>query len=89
VATYTITSASIDASRATQDILDEPSSVSILDEALPITIDNINVNDDIIADIVVTVDSSGASNNLDSAAKILEDVFDNSGFNATVESNFF
>ena len=89
VATYTITSDSVDSAQSIQDILDEPSSVSILDEALPITIDDINVNDEVTADIVVTVDSSGASNNLNTAAKTLEGIFEDSGFNTKVESNFY
>ena len=88
VATYTITSDSVDSAQSIQDILDEPSSFAILDETLPITIDDINVNDEVTADIVVTVDSSGASNNLNSAADTLEDIFEDSGFDAKVESNF-
>ena len=87
VATYTITSDSVDSAQSIQDILDEPSSVAILDETLPITIDDINVNDEVTADIVVTVDSSGASNSLNAAAEILEDVFEDDGFNTKVESN--
>ena len=87
LATYTITSNSVESAQSIQDILDEPSSASILDEALPITIHDINVNEGITADIVVTVDSSSASNNLNSAADTLEDIFEDSGFDAKVESN--
>lgn len=88
VATYTITSDSIDSIRSIQDTLDDPASAAILDEALPISIGGINPDDDIIADIVVTVDASGASNNLNTAAALLADTFEENGYDTNVESNF-
>lgn len=54
---------------------------------LPITIGSVDVSDEITADIVVTVDSSGASNNLNTAADMLNDIFEDNGFVTNVESN--
>ena len=91
VVTYTITSDSAESAGEANEILSQPASQVILDDAISeefdVSISSVNVEDDITADVVVTIDSSGAENNLEDAAQALEDVFQDQGYSAIAESN--
>ena len=91
VATYTITSDSAESAEEANEILSQPASQVILDDAISdefdVSVSSVNVGDDITADIIVTVDSSRAENNLQDAAQTLEDTFQGQGYTASAESN--
>ena len=91
IATYTITSDSAESAEEANEILSQPTSQFVLDDAISnkfdASISSVNVEDDIIADIIVTVDSSRAENNLQDAAQTLEDTFQGQGYTASAESN--
>ena len=91
VATYTITSDSAESAEEANEILSQPAAQVILDEAISdefdVSVSSVNIGDDITADIIVTVDSSRAENNLQDAAQTLEDTFQSQGYTASAESN--
>jgi hypothetical protein len=89
VASYTITSDSAEAAKDIQDALLENETTETIDNAVSgVDVSGVNVNADVTAEVVVTVDTSSADNNLDNAAQSLEDSFENQGYNAETESNF-
>ena len=88
VVSYIITSSTAETAQVIQDSLVEPELLTNLEGSLPIGIESFNLNDLINAEVVVTVDTSGAENNLSRSAEILEETFQNQGYDAKVESNF-
>ena len=91
VAFYTITSDSAEAADAIQETLNAEDSRASLDDALGDSADilSIDVNDEITAEIIVTVDTGDASNNLNNAAAALEESFQQQGYGAEAESNYY
>ena len=92
VAHYTITSDSVESSEGIQEVLSESDSLTALDTAISesfpdVGVSSLVVDDEIVADVVVTVDTGNASNNLNNAASTLEESFVEQGFNANAESN--
>jgi hypothetical protein len=82
---YTITSDSAEDAQEAQNKLDEEDSSTIIDDAiedsgLPVDVSEVNVNDDVTASVVVTVDTTGASNNLNNAADDVEKTFQDDGY---------
>ena len=92
VAYYTITSDSAETAQDLQDSLSDSTSVDTLSDAvsdsLPVNVNSVNVDEEITAEVVVTVDTSDASNNLNNAAETLEEEFEEQGYSADAESNF-
>jgi hypothetical protein len=92
VAHYMITSESAESAQDIQDSINEPSSVVELSmaiaEALPVNVLHVDVDEDIGSEIVVTVDTSGAENNLSNSARELEQEFESQGFTAQAENVF-
>ena len=43
---------------------------------------SVNVDEEITAEVIVTVDTTGAENNLENAAETLEQSFEDQGFDA-------
>lgn len=84
--TYTITSDDVQSVRIIQNNLNEPGLVSNLEDALQISISDFVIDNEISADIVVTVDSSGATNNIHQAGELLNDIFEDNGFETSVKS---
>ena len=89
VASYVITSNTAELAQDIQDALIEPESLTTIEESLPITVDSYDLDTSINAEVVVTVDTSGAENNLNRAAETLEESFTNQGYDAEAESNFY
>ena len=88
---YTITSESAESASDIRDVLDEEVSATRLDDAIAdsfpeVEVTSVNVNDEIIAEVVATVDTTGAESNLANAASILEASFGEQGYNAVAES---
>ena len=89
---YTISSSSVEAAETAQSVLDTPSAAEQLSvglENLEVVVTSLNVDEEIVADIVVTVDTSNASNNLSQAAETLGSTLEAGGFIASVESTIF
>ena len=91
VATYIITSDTVESAEGVNEILSQPTTQAIIDDAISdefeVNISFVDVGDDITAEIIVTVDSSGAENNLQNAAQTLEGIFQGRGYTARAESN--
>ena len=89
VATYVINSDSVETAEEIQSVLENSETQSTLDEAVgdEVTIDSMTVDEDITAEIVVTVDTTNAENNLNEAAEALEESFQEQGFTAEANSN--
>jgi hypothetical protein len=88
IAYYTITSDSVQSAMALQDVISDPSTTTILNENLAAGITSVDVEQDIMAEIVVTIDSTGARNNRNNAAETLEENFHTQGYVAIVENVF-
>ena len=89
VASYTITSDSAESAKDIQDVLSESETTETIDNAVSgVDVSGVNVHADVTAEVVVTVDTSSADNNLENAAQALEDSFEKQGYNAEAESNF-
>ena len=86
VAFYTITSDTAESATDAQDVIADLTNV--VDTSLPVDIVSVNVDPDISAEVVVTVDTSDAESNLNNAASTLEQTFADQGFDAQAESNF-
>ena len=82
-----ISSDNAEFARGINDILSKPDSQAILDNELDVNISFLNVVDDITANVVVTIDSSGAEDNLQRAADLLQNTFQDQGYTASAESN--
>lgn len=91
VARYIITSDSVGSAQDIQDSIRDSSSTDALITAiigsLPVNVTSVEVNEDIRSEIIVTVDTTGAKNNLENAARELEEAFEQQGFIAQVDSN--
>ena len=88
VVSYVITSDTAELAQDIQDVLVEPESLTTIEESLPITVNSFDFDTPINAEVVVTVDTSDAENNLNRAAEALEESFTNQGYDADAESNF-
>ena len=93
VAYYTITSDSAETASDVQDTLNQAETTSTLDEAIEdefptVEVSSVNVDEDVTAEVIVTVDTSSAENNLNNAAENLEESFEDQGYTADAESNF-
>lgn len=90
-ATYTITSGNAEVAEEANTILSDVNSRTILEneinEVFGISISSVEVGNDILAEVVVTIDSSEAENNLVNAAQTLEDLFEDQGYSTVAESN--
>ena len=91
---YTITSDSAESASDIRDILDDAESTTQLDDAISETfpevdVSSIDVNDAIVAEVLVTVDTTGAENNLNIAAASLEASFEEQGYDTEAESKRF
>ena len=92
VAYYTITSDSAETASDLQTTLSQPEVTTALDTAIEdefpeVDVSGVNVDEEITADVVVTVDTTGAENNLNQAANELEEIFQDQGYEAEAESN--
>lgn len=92
VAQYTVESESAETAQDIQDVIREQSSLDDLSNAIAENVPALSVlavvvDDDIGSEIVVTVDTTGAENNLENAARELEDTFVQQGFAAQADSN--
>jgi hypothetical protein len=86
---YTVVSDNAELAQDIQDVLDDPESSTLIDDAIEsIDVASVNVDEEIIAEVIVTVDTSGAENNLENAAETLEQSFQNQGFDAEAENVF-
>ena len=76
VATYTITSDSAESAEEANEILSQPTSQVTLDEVISdefdASISFVDVEDGVTANVIVTIDLSGAESNLQNAAQALE-----------------
>ena len=85
---YTVTSDSAELAQSLQDVLEEPTSADAISEAVPeADVNAVNVDDEIMAEMIVTVDTTGTDNNLEDAAAALEENFEDQGYNTETESN--
>ena len=87
---YTVTSQSMAEAQAFQDLLAEESTATVLDTIIssefPVSVTSMSVNDDIVADVQLTVDTTSAEVSLNAAADELQLTFENAGFTTTVQS---
>ena len=71
-------------------MLSQSNTADLLEDAisatLPVEIRNVLVDGGIVADVVVTVDTSNAENNLNTAAENVGDTFEARGYSSNVES---
>ena len=94
VAYYTITADNAEAAQDLQETLAEPESTATLDEGISesfpeVDVSGVTVDPEVTAEVVVTVDTSGAENNLNQATETIEDIFEDQGYSADAESNRF
>jgi hypothetical protein len=92
LARYTITSDSADSAQDIQDLIREPSSIDALTTAIvanvPVNVASVEVDEDIEIEIIVTVDTTSAENNLENSARELEEAFEQQGFTAQADNVF-
>lgn len=89
---YTITSDTAEEAQSIQDIMDTSETLDDLDIGISatypqVTVSSVTPDEDVVADIVVTVDTTGAENNLEDAADKIEDSMQDMGYDASAESN--
>ena len=89
-ASYVITSDSAEEASEALETMSGSNVTAIIgdaiDESFPVSIEHIVVDDDINAEVIITVDISDASERLNDAAEKVEDAFESYGYNATAES---
>lgn len=89
---YSVKTDDFEGAESTQEILSNPVSVAFITDDIaddyPVSVDAIEVNEDVIAEVIITMDTSGAENNLEDAAISADDALKNLGYNTLVESNF-
>ena len=92
-ATYVITSATAEDASESIETMGASNVSAILQDSVeddfPVNIEDVVVEEDITAEIIVTVDTGDASENLDDAALDVTDVLNSYGYVATAESNIF
>ena len=92
-ATYVITSATAEDASESIEIMGKSNVSAIIQDSVeddfPVNIEDVVVKEDITAEIIVTVDTGDASENLDDAALDVTDVLNSYGYVATAESNIF
>ena len=95
IAYYTIDSNSVEAAYDIQDILNEPESTTRIETMIGETFPGVDVTSSVVvnpettAQVVITVDTSGAENNLVESSSALEATFENQGYTAEAESKNF
>ena len=93
IISYTIKSNTTEDAKDIQMALNSESSTAALNDAIsksfPVVISGTNVNDEITADIAVTVDATDASKNLDTAAENITKTMQEDGIVATAKSTKF
>ena len=90
--TYTITSTTAEGAQEFQDAMAVEDVVESLNAGLSdlgVSVDTIEVDSEVTADIVVTADTTNASNNLNQASSSIVDTLSSEGYTATAESKFF
>ena len=89
VATYTITSDSAENAEDLQNDISQSAEAltGAIEDSANVNVISIDVDDEVNAEVVVTVDTSGAENNLNDAAESLETSFEEQGYIAEAESN--
>ena len=91
VATYIITSESVESAENMQATLADDTTTDALNEfigdSLPIEVSDVNVEDEVVADVSITIDTTDADNNLNDAVSALVDLFESQDFVAVAESN--
>ena len=90
---FTIKSDSAEIAKDIRDALSSESSAASLKDsitkALPeVTISDVKVEESVKADVLVTVDTSNAANNLEKAATEIKQTMENEGYEATAKSKF-
>ena len=89
--TYVVSSDTVELAEEVQHLLSDEIAVSTLSsgltEQLGATLSSVSVDDVVTADVVVTVDTTDASNNLSSAKETLVEEFSSAGYSASAESN--
>ena len=90
--TYTITSSTAEGAQEFQDAMAaedvaETLNAGLADEGL--NVGAVEVDSDVTADIVVTVDTTDASNNLNQASSNIVDTMNSNGYTASSESKWF
>ena len=92
-ATYVITSATAEDASESIEIMGKSNVSAIIQDSVEddfsVDIEDVVVEEDITAEIIVTVDTGDASENLDDAALDVTDVLNSYGYVATAESNIF
>ena len=90
--TYTITSSTAEGAQEHQDALAAEDVAETLNtglESASVSVDAVEVDSDVTADIVVTVDTTDASNNLNQASSNIVDTLNSNGYTASSESKRF
>ena len=92
-ASYVITSATAEDASESIETMGATNVSAIIQDSVeddfPVNIEDVVVEEDITAEIIVTVDTGDASEDLDDAALDVEDVLNSYGYVATAESNIF
>ena len=92
-ATYVITSATAEDASESIETMGASNVSAIIQDSVeddfPVNIEDVVVEEDITAEIIVTVDTGDASEDLDDAALDVADVLNSYGYVATAESNIF
>jgi len=89
---YTVAATSAEKALEYSDILLSSNTstaiINRIESNFPVSMNELAVDNEIIVDVVVTVDTTDASNPLDAAKSMVENMFSAEGYNATVESTF-
>ena len=86
-ATYTIVSSSVEEAHVIVDTMGSANISSTIDNAIEdVDVSSGEVDEDVTVDVIVTVDTSDASEPLTDAADHVEDVFEDYGYNTTAQS---
>ena len=92
--TYVVTSESAETAEDMQALLESETLTETLNTGLSedfadVAVTSVTVSEAVTADVVVTVDTTDASNNLNTASTNLVDALTNAGYEASAESNSF
>lgn len=87
VASYIITSDTAETAEDVQDTFVESDMLTAIEDSLPVQIDSFNFDEVTQANILITIDTTGAQNNLNAAAETLQETFTSQGFITHAESN--
>ena len=92
--TYVVTSESAETAEDLQALLESETVTETLNTGLSedfadVAVTSVTVSEAVTADVVVTVDTTDASNNLNTASSNLVDALTNAGYEASAESIWF